>query len=364
MIDEPEGTVEEQPAETESEAPQTEAPEQKPETQEEDNSSKSLSEHLKANFEKKGEKASSRDEKGRWTSKQPETPSQRVEQPAEVPLEAPKHWKAEHRELFNSMPEDARRFMLDRHKEMEGDYTKKTQDIAAERQKVERISQAFAPYAETLKQSGMDEATAVAQLIDSERRTQQFVQTFRQNPQAAIQWLGQTYGVDVSNLSIDDGDYSDPDIAELKQQNQELRNMVQQMQSEVNGIKTAPVHSQITEFQAAKDEQGNPRYPYFDKLRQFMAPLVAEGKSLEEAYNQVAVMIPEERERLLESERKSLLEKEAKRNVEARKKAEAARAAQGAPFRGGTVDSKGLDLSQKPLSEHLREKARQLGMAG
>ena len=65
---------------------------------------------------------------------QPVDQRQEAQQPDE--LEPPQHWPEEQKELFRAQTPEARRFLLERHRQMEGDYTRKTQLLAQQAQAV------------------------------------------------------------------------------------------------------------------------------------------------------------------------------------------------------------------------------------
>ena len=59
------------------------------------------------------------------------------DQPAEQDeFEPPQHWSEEHKATFREQSPEAKKFLLDRHKAMEGDYTQKTQQLAQQSQAV------------------------------------------------------------------------------------------------------------------------------------------------------------------------------------------------------------------------------------
>ena len=100
------------------------------------------------------------------------------EEPKETGLEAPSNWSQEDKELFSSQPKEVQQYLLNRHKAMEGDYTRKMQEIAPLRE-YEPVHQIFAPYMQQLKQAG----TSPAQMIQSWAHTYQNLQS---NPAETI----------------------------------------------------------------------------------------------------------------------------------------------------------------------------------
>lgn len=340
-----EGTAVEQPSEEEIE--KVGEPSQEVKDTEQPLAEKPLSEHLKANFEKP------RDERGKFSRKEQKEAIKEAPQA----VEAPQHWSAEDKDWFSKQPEENKKWLLAREKSMTADYTRKTQELAEPRKKYERLEKIFEPLRPQLTQMGLDEPAAVERLLQRYQETEQFINSFKQNPKQAIDWLAGQHGVSLSGYAADE-EYTDPQVAELRNQNQQLMSRLQALEGNLSQIQQAPVIDTLTRFQNAKDENGNLKYPMYEQVKTLMAPLVAQGKSLEEAYHDVVWATPEGRAKMLEEERTKFLQEEQKKQKEAREKAEAAKKAAGAPFRAGTVDSRGADLSSLPMSEHLRENAR------
>ena len=70
-------------------------------------------------------------------------------------LVPPPNWKTSDKEIFNTLPEPAQKFLLDRHKAMEADHTRKTQAIAEFRREYEPVDQLFAPHRAFMKERGI-----------------------------------------------------------------------------------------------------------------------------------------------------------------------------------------------------------------
>jgi len=68
-----------------------------------------------------------------------------VETPEPIP--APEHWSDADKATFNALPRDGQDFIIARHKAMEGDYTRKSQGIAQERE----FFQGLAPLGQALQ---------------------------------------------------------------------------------------------------------------------------------------------------------------------------------------------------------------------
>ena len=106
-------------------------------------------------------------------------------------LTAPEHWAAQDRELFNGQTREAKEWLLERHKSMEGDYTRKSQDIASDQRQFTAIKEALAPIEQDFASSGLDQAGAVRKLAAVH-------QALKTDGRSAIFNLAQTYGIDLS----------------------------------------------------------------------------------------------------------------------------------------------------------------------
>jgi hypothetical protein len=67
---------------------------------------------------------------------QPQEPADPNAPPDPQTLEPPQHWPEEKKQLFRAQSPEAQQFLLERHKAMEGDYTRKTQELAQQAQAV------------------------------------------------------------------------------------------------------------------------------------------------------------------------------------------------------------------------------------
>ena len=101
------------------------------------------------------------------TEQTEETTEEQVEEkeaPVLEALTAPKHWPKEEQELFNAWDANVQHQVMERYKAMEGDYTKKTQEIAKFRKRNEALDEIYGPFKEEWKRAGMDEVAATRQI--------------------------------------------------------------------------------------------------------------------------------------------------------------------------------------------------------
>lgn len=243
-------------------------------------------------------------------------------------LEAPTRWTAEQKEAFAELPTEAQEIVLDRHKEIEGDYTKKTQELAEQRKQYDPVKQVFDKWGNVLNQMGMPVENVVENLINADY-------TFRNGTNAQKQELLQKivndYAIDLDEEHSD----ADPQIAALQQQVSALTNTITtgQQQQEQAGLSAA--QSAIESFKAEKTDEGTPKFPHFDTLQPSILLLVQSGQAgtgdyqsqLESAYDQALWMNTETRKERLSSEqsrsKKETIKRQTKATAKAKKKAAA-----------------------------------------
>lgn len=234
-------------------------------------------------------------------------------EPEEV-FQPPEHWSSDEKETFKSLTPEAQQILLNKEKQFQQGYQERAQSISD-------IEKAIEPYKQTLAYMGIDEGTAVRTLFSTYQR-------MMSDPANGILQLAQQFGI-MDQLRQQfapdtDDEFVDPEIKALRQQVQELQGNLGQFQQQTVIGQQQELLSQIESFKAQKDEKGTPVHPYFDQVRQQMAPLVQQGKSMEEAYNEVVWTVPEYRDKHLktvQSKRKNESAQERAKRVKAAKKA-------------------------------------------
>ena len=234
-------------------------------------------------------------------------------EPEEV-FQPPEHWSSDEKETFKSLTPEAQQILINKEKQFQQGYQERAQSISD-------IEKALEPYKQTLAYMGVDEGTAIRTLFATHQR-------ILTDPANGILQLAQQFGI-MDQLRQQfapdtDDEFVDPEIKALRQQVQELQGNLGQFQQQTVIGQQQELLSQIESFKAQKDEKGNPVHPYFDQVRQQMAPLVQQGKSMEEAYNEVVWTVPEYRDKHLKTvtaKRKNESTQERAKRVKAAKKA-------------------------------------------
>lgn len=245
----------------------------------------------------------------------------------EEAMEAPAHWPAADREMFAKQPPEAQKWLLGRHKAMEADYTKKTQELTSVRRMKEVLDEVFAPFREQMHLNGIDEVTAIRQLVGAH----QFLQ---RDPAGGIKHLADKYGIELKSL-IDGAAAADP--AGESPTVKALRTQVEQLTGQLKQFTGAQTEQQmharlneVTQFAEEKDDQGNLKRPHFDDVAKDVARLIKAAKSdgetlsLQDAYDQAVYANPQTRQKVLaaqDAQRRAKEEAERKAKADAAKKA-------------------------------------------
>lgn len=224
--------------------------------------------------------------------KEPSTPI--VAADSEEPL--PEGWADDKKESWKTLSPDLRKYLNQREKERNTGLNSKMQEADKVKKQYERyepISKLFDPMRQNMELNGVSEATYIQRLIAAENY-------LRTDPKAALKWLAQSSGVKIEDL-IEAASAKDP---ELEKRDQRIAELERRFQNQDVGSRAAvetQVKTAISEFQSAKDESGNAKYPHFQKVRVSMGALMQSGqaKDLQDAYDRSVNADPELRETLI-----------------------------------------------------------------
>lgn len=236
------------------------------------------------------------------------------EAPKEESLEAPDHWPAEKREKFSALPNEAKAIVLERHKEMERDYTQKTMETSETRKKFEAVNTLLEPYRDEMQKMGLDEVGAVRALLDNYRDTSPMLNALKSNPAEAIKRMAAHYGVDL-NATATEAEYVDPMVSSLKAEVEGVKKQLTTHEKQAQDRIVAEYQKQIDAVAEEKDEQGNPVRPHFDAVIPAMEALMKSGQAKDwaGAYDAAVWAVPQYRDEML----KAQADKKAKQDAEA-----------------------------------------------
>ena len=260
------------------------------------------------------------------------------DEPAEeAAIEAPQHWAKEHRELFGSQSREVQEFLLERHKAMEGDYTRGKMEIADFKKTWEPVEQLFTQYPQLNPTETIQNWANIARALDA-------------NPLQTLQYLATQYRVDLTSAeNLNDGEQQEvnPEVQALRQ---ELNGLKEDYNTRLREEQQTAVQGRVAEidaFSKETDDNGNLLRPYVEQAMPMMISLAKvareEGKqpSLQTLYDQAVYANPELREQVFQAEK---AQEEAKRKAEAIAKAKKAKEA-ATSIKGGAGESDAESLS-------------------
>ena len=284
-----------------------------------------------------------------------EVAEEKVEQqaPELEAISAPKHWPKEEQEIFYAWDANVQHQVMDRYKAMEGDYTKKTQALAKYKKRNESLDEIYGPFRDDFQRAGMDEVAATRQLLAAHKY-------LREDPQQALKWLAQSYGVDLKAVNDDtaiEDEYADPQMKAMQQQIAQLQGTITNQQQQAQNMQKQEVQAMIDNFQTAKDADGNLKHPHFDVVQNQMSGLISSGvaKDIASAYEMAVYANPETRAKVLDEK----VKKETKQEVKA-EAVQKAKKQQRVNVKGsGTPSNSGIP-SGMSLNETIKFSMKQL----
>jgi hypothetical protein len=268
-------------------------------------------------------------------------------------LPAPNHWPKDFAAKFEALDAPAQHLFMQRYKDLEGDYTKKTQAIAKYKKRQDAFDEIMAPFKSQFERAGMDDVGAVRQLLAAH-------DYLRKDPQNAIAWLANQYGVDTSAIGNDpalEDEFADPQVKQLQQQVAQLTGFIQNQQTQQQSYEQASTQSFIDQFAAETDASGNPAHPHFETVRSVMGSLISSGNAtdLKSAYEAAVYANPELRQ--AELERVAARQSQAKVKTEAVQKA---KKAQRSKVRGSATPAAQALPANASIRDTINASIRQL----
>ena len=268
-------------------------------------------------------------------------------------LPAPNHWPKDFAAKFEALEPPAQHLFMQRYKDLEGDYTKKTQAIAKYKKRQDAFDEIMAPFKSQFERAGMDDVGAVRQLLAAH-------DYLRKDPANAINWLASQYGVDIGAIGNDpalEDEFADPQVKQLQQQVAQLTGFIQNQQTQQQSYEQASTQSFIDQFAAETDASGNPAHPHFETVRSVMGSLISSGNAtdLKSAYEAAVYANPELRQ--AELERVAARQSQAKVKTEAVQKA---KKAQRSKVRGSATPAAQALPANASIRDTINASIRQL----
>lgn len=210
------------------------------------------------------------------------------EEPASSIPEAPKHWPQKRRDAFGrfmAQNPEATAEWLAHTKELEGEFTRKSQEHAQTRQFADSVRELFTPeHRAVMQASNMDEKGAIKWLLQVDGYA-------RKDPAGYAKWFMQQAGLTPQQLFPElgqgatpqaDAEWQDPEIVKLREelgslkaaQQQQLQRQEAYLRSQQEAQQQQHQHtinSAIEAFASSADESGNPLHPHFQEVEERMA---------------------------------------------------------------------------------------------
>lgn len=237
-------------------------------------------------------------------------------------LAPPEDWPSKDREAFESLPAESKEFLLRRSKEIQADYTRKTQEAAELKKQYEPLNQVVSQFKPFAEQQGMNEH----QLVNAWANAQKML--INGQGRDLLMYLADQYKINL-------GEQSEPEqnseISELRQHISKLESQLGQTVQTVQGSQSAAMEERLNEFANQKDDKGELLHPHFDDVMEDMVYLAKVEKqagktpNVKDLYDRAVWMNPTVREQKLASQREAEAEK-ARQDAERKKREEKERA--------------------------------------
>lgn len=218
---------------------------------------------------------------GKFVAKTEETEQVQPEQPEakETPQESirpPASWSAAAKSKFAALDPDVQKEVLRREQEVDKGFRERAEQL----KRYEPLEQVIAPHRQKWAVAGVDEATAIKQLLAAS-------EWLERDPAQAIAYLAKQYGL--GSAQPTEGQVQAPQPAGNSQQESALLQRIAQLEQSVQQATQAPLVSQIEAF------KNDPANLYFENVRDDMAVLLSSGKAndLKEAYEMACWMRPD-----------------------------------------------------------------------
>lgn len=258
----------------------------------------------------------------------------------ESKMSPPEHWSAADKKTFSTQSPEAQKFLLDRHKAMEGDYTRKAQEVAEIRNELGPYWEKFAQQRGKLRQHGVSVSQYMENLTNADIM-------LSRDPVQGIQAIAKQYGVDLGQMQGQQQEYVDPEIAALRNELNSVRQAMTQREYAEAQAKHNTMLGSVQNFAQEAGEDGSPLRPYFEDVIEDMITLAhAERQAgrepeLNALYDKAIWANPDIRGKIQAAERKAA---DSAANKEAKSKAKKAQQAS-ASVRGGSGVAPKADLS-------------------
>ena len=182
-------------------------------------------------------------------------------EPENQTITAPQSMSAKDREAFYTLPPESQQWISDRVKSQEADYTRKTMEVAEQRKMYDKLEQAIAPRRQQFAMSGMDDSTAIGQLLALSDYAES-------DPVGFSRYLLNQRGIPISALTEPGVEnHVDPQMLAMQDRLQGFENHFAQQQAQQSEQEGAVVSGVIDGFASEN--------PFYSELESEMIPIVS-----------------------------------------------------------------------------------------
>lgn len=187
------------------------------------------------------------------------------------PLEYPSSWSSEISEKVDKLPRDLQEWMSDHERKRQADYTQKSQELARANQYYTQLEQAIEPYREQINLSGRDVPQVLGTLLAAQSMLDK-------DPAQGLQWIANTYNIDLSKAAQQQEPYYNPQVQELQNRINGLEDQLTQQRTVHDESVNKGILSEIDAFKSEVDSNGNKLRPHYNELEQDIAHFVRQLK--------------------------------------------------------------------------------------
>ena len=189
----------------------------------------------------------------------------------------PQSMSAKDREAFAALPPESQKWLADRAKEQEAAFTQKTMDLAEKSKGFDKLEALLAPRRQQFAMDGMDDSTAIGQLLSISDYA-------NSDPVGFAKYFLNARQIPVSALSETDGQESpvDPQLAAMQQKMQGIEGYLTQQQTQAQRQAESAINSDVQKFSAENE--------YYAELEDEMVPIVAAVRSRDPSLSNMDVL--------------------------------------------------------------------------
>jgi hypothetical protein len=201
-------------------------------------------------------------------------------------LKPPAFWSKEQTKSWEAIPDEHKPSAMNIFKGMEKTASEKATELDATKRRVEAFDAAAQPYAAMLQADGATPELAFSNLLNHAAVLRYGTPKEKQQK---LRQMATDFGIEIESAEDDYSSLSEPEQPTLSEV--DIKALVGQELQQHTLQNDA--RAQTTAFLSAKDSDGNPLHPHFDKLAPDIASFINSGHTLDDAYDRAVRSDPE-----------------------------------------------------------------------